>query len=94
MMTLQNTSATSPLQTELDYYYSIKQSLIDDGKENQFAVIKGTNLIGCYDSYETGLEQGYKAAGLDGFLIKQVEANETVHVITRMLDLFSLPKVA
>jgi hypothetical protein len=61
------------------------------GEEGRFAVIKGDQLVGLFDTYSDGLKAGYDAAGLEPFLIKQVSAFEMVANFTRDFDHCTLP---
>lgn len=49
--------------------------------EGRFVVIRGSEVLGTYDTYEDALRDGYRRVGLAPFLVKQIEAVETVHAI-------------
>ncbi len=74
-----------PLPRELATSQKLLPSLIGD--EGRFALIAGDDLLGVFDTYGDALTAGYKARGLDPFMVKQVAAHGTVANFTR--DLFS-----
>jgi hypothetical protein len=53
------------------------------GREGKFALIRGNDLIGVYESYEDALQVGYDRFGLAPFLVKQIQAVEQVLTLTR-----------
>ncbi len=53
------------------------------GKAGKFAVIKGDELVGVYDSYEDALTIGYERFGLEPFLVKRIAPTEQVSFFTR-----------
>ncbi|MCW5621003.1 MAG: hypothetical protein KIS79_07860 [Burkholderiales bacterium] len=72
----------SALELELKTYQSLLPTLIgkDDGK---FALIKGEELVGVYDSYPDALKIGYEKFGVEPFLVKKISAAEQVGYFTR-----------
>lgn len=70
------------LERELETYQRLLSSELatEDGR---FALIAGDELLGVFDSYNDALTAGYKAKGLDPFLVKKVAAVETVAYFSR-----------
>jgi len=68
---------TSPLETELAYFEENRAELLARylGK---FVLVKGTKLVGTFDSAEAAYDAGVSAFGLESFLIREVELVETV----------------
>lgn len=74
----------SALEKELSTYESLLPTLKAD--EGKFALIAGEDLLGTFDSYEDALNIGYDRCGLQPFLVKRIEANESVAFFSRDLD--------
>lgn len=49
----------------------------------EFVLIHGSDVVDFFVAYEDAMKQGYRLFRLEPFLVKQVEAIETVHYITR-----------
>ena len=49
----------------------------------KYALVQGDSLISVWDTYEDALQEGYKLFGLKPFLVKQIQAVELVHCMTR-----------
>ena len=47
---------------------------------SQFVLIKGSSMIGFYDSLESAFTDGLKQFGLNDFFVKQIIPRETVNV--------------
>ena len=45
-------------------------------EEGKFALVKGDNLVGVYDTYEDALKIGYEKFGLESFFIKRIQQIE------------------
>ncbi len=65
------------LEQELEFFYSHKQELLEHHK-NQFALIKGNQLIGTFTTWEEAFDAGVKQLGNVPFLIKRVQEEEEV----------------
>jgi len=63
------------LERELEYYRSQKEALLRTNK-GQFAVIKGTKLLGTYTTSEEAFNAGVAAFGTQPFLVKQIIEKE------------------
>jgi len=74
----------SDLEKELATYESLLPMLKEN--EGKFALIEGKDLLGTFDSYEDALKIGYERCGLKPFLVKRIEANESVAFFSRDLD--------
>lgn len=71
-----------PLQKELNTFKKNKKELLVQSK-GQFVLIKNTEVIGTFKSYEDALSEGYKRFGNEPFLVKEVSAVEEVNYFTR-----------
>lgn len=72
------------LRKELEtYLLKLPDHLLHEG---QFVVIQGDSVAGYWDTYHDALQTAYERYGLSPFLIKKVQAHETVHHITRQFD--------
>lgn len=71
------------LETEMDTYQRELPSLL--GEEGKFALIRGDRIIDIYGTYEDALKAGYREAGLEMFMVKQIHAIEQVQYITKEL---------
>ncbi len=71
----------SPLDLELKTYAETLPSLLAHiGKQ---VVIKGTDVIGMYDTYEDALKTGYERFKMEPFLVKKIAPAEQVTYFTR-----------
>lgn len=65
------------LEQELEFFNSHKQELLEHHR-NQFALIKGNQLIGTFTTWEEAFDAGVKQLGNVPFLIKRVQEEEEV----------------
>jgi hypothetical protein len=72
------------LDKELETYrQKLPELKADEGK---FVLIQGSTVVGTYTSYEDAVKEGYTRFGHNGsFLVKQIQAIEQVHFITRFI---------
>lgn len=54
--------------------------------EGKFVLIHGDDFIDAYSTYEDAIKAGYKAFGLEPFLVKQVLALEQAQFISRFVE--------
>jgi len=54
--------------------------------EGQFALIKGSELVDFFTSYDDALKVGYSRFGLEPFLVKQVHAFEHAQFASRLIE--------
>lgn len=54
------------------------------GREGQFVLIKGRDIIGFHPRYEEALEAGYERLGDGPFLVKQIILHEPVYQLGRI----------
>lgn len=54
--------------------------------EGQFVLIHGDEVVDFFTSYEDAIKVGYSRFGLDPFLVKQIQAIEQMHFITRLIS--------
>ena len=74
------TATTSPLAKELETYYAHQQELLQTAA-GKYVVIKGTNILGIYDSATEAYGQTYQRLGNVPFLLRRVQEQEQVYVI-------------
>lgn len=72
------------LEIELEAYESLRDELA--AHEGKFALISGRDLLGIFDSQGDALDAGYKAKGLDPFLVKRISKIESILYFTRNLQ--------
>jgi hypothetical protein len=75
------------LDHELRVYQANLLELLGHAGENEgkFTAIKGDEIIGPFDDYESALEGAYERFGVGGFLVKKIERVETVLEFSRDL---------
>jgi hypothetical protein len=79
-----DTIMTEPaLSRELARYQQLLPELT--ANEGKFALIFGDDLLGVFASYEDALTAGYEKAGLAPFLVKRINAVESVAFFSRDL---------
>jgi len=73
------------LEKELETY---KQKLAElNADEGKFVLIRGSEVVNTYTSYEDAIKEGYAKFGLDTpFLVKQIEAIEQAHFVSRFVE--------
>ena len=54
--------------------------------EGKFVLIHGEEIGGIFTSYEDAIQEGYEKYKLEHFLVKQINAFEQVHFISRLFD--------
>lgn len=69
------------LDTELHTYKTKLPNLL--GQLGKFALVKGQEVIGVYDSYEDALKFGYEKFKLEPFLVKRIAPAEQISYFTR-----------
>ena len=72
------------LEREIETYREKLPELTAD--EGKFVLVHGDRLVGVFGTYEDALQEGYKQFQLEPFMVKKIEAVETVHLITRLLE--------
>jgi hypothetical protein len=70
------------LEAELALYNSKLPELTKD--EGKFVLIQGQDIAGVFGTYDDALNEGYKAFGLEPFLVKRIQAIEQVQFISRL----------
>lgn len=71
-----------PLQRELNTFKKKKKELLTESK-GRFVLIKGTEVIETFKSYEDALSEGYKKFGNEPFLVKEISVVEEINYFTR-----------
>jgi hypothetical protein len=72
-----------PLERDLNKFKELLPSL--SASEGKYALVYQANLVGIFDSYNDALSAGYKAAGLEPFLVKRIATTEVISYFTRDL---------
>lgn len=73
------------LEVELETYNNKKDELLKES-ENQFVLVKGTEIVGTFEAQGDALQEGYRKFGKKPFLVKQIlqvepPLNFTSHLI-------------
>ncbi len=63
----------APLRAEFETYYRELPQLIEDGQDGRYAIIKGAEFGGTWDTYRDALQYGYDRFGTGPFLAQQVD---------------------
>jgi len=71
------------LEREMETYIKKLPELKD--KEGKFALVHGDDVVDVFAAYEDALKAGYERFQLEPFLVKKIEAIETVQAVTRLL---------
>jgi hypothetical protein len=71
------------LEKELDTYKRELPKLLENA--GKFALIKG-DQVSVWSTYEDALQEGYRVFGLTPFLVKQIQAAEAIHHVTRDIE--------
>ena len=73
------------LEKELETYKLKLPEL--KAEEGKFVLIQGPKVVGTYTSYEDAVKEGYSTFGPNTpFLVKQIQAIEQAHFISRFVD--------
>jgi hypothetical protein len=67
-----------PLDQELAHYEKMKAELLKN-HEGKFALIKGDEFIGAFDTPDNAYAEGVKRYGRESFLVKRITENEEVY---------------
>jgi hypothetical protein len=78
------------LETELATYKNKLSELIAGNNEGKFVLIHGDDVIDVYGTYEDAIKEGYAKFQLDPFLVKQIQALESIQFISRLIPCHSL----
>jgi len=70
------------LQQEIETYDAHLDRLLA-GDEGKYVVIHGDAVLRVFAAYEDALRAGYERVGVEPFLVKKIEAVETIHTLTR-----------
>ena len=69
------------LEVELTTYNAKLQGLL--AHMGKFVVIRETEVLGTFDTYQDAATAGYKAYGIKPFLVKKIAPVEQVHFFSR-----------
>ncbi|MBL8268542.1 hypothetical protein [Steroidobacter sp.] len=70
------------VREEIDTYFRHLPALLQ--QQGKFALIKGKDVAGIFDSYRDALTAGYQRFKLTPFLVKQIAAVERVGILPRI----------
>ncbi len=76
--------AAMPLEQELRTYAEHLSELLD--RAGQFVLIRGDQVLGVFVAYEDAVNAGYAQCQLDPFLVRKIEPEEQVQLITRLVS--------
>jgi hypothetical protein len=74
-------NAVEPLEHELKTYRAKLPEMAEH--EGKYALIKGDNIAGIYDTFGDALSIGYDKFGLSGFLVQKIAATEVPLFLSR-----------
>lgn len=66
------------LEQELQHFQTIKTDLLKT-HAGKFALIKGVEFIGAFDSADNAYSEGVKRFGKESFLVKKISETEEVY---------------
>ena len=73
------------LEKELETYRAKLSELT--AQEGKFVLIQGSAVFGTYTSYEDAIQEGYSKFGVTKpFLVKQIQAMEQAHFVSRFFE--------
>ena len=67
-----------PLEQELEHFESVKADLLKT-HAGKFALIKGAEFVGAFDSADNAYSEGVKKFGKESFLVKRISETEEVY---------------
>jgi hypothetical protein len=67
-----------PLEKELALFESMKQELLKN-YEGKFALIRGDEFCGAFDSAANAYSEGVKRFGAESFLVRKISQQEEVY---------------
>jgi hypothetical protein len=79
------------LEKELETYKRKLAELLANEGEGKFALIHGDDVVDVFGTYEDAIKEGYAKFSLQPFLVKQIEATERVHFVSRLLPCLTSP---
>lgn len=78
------TAPTTRVAAELATYQRKLPELFSDA--GRFVLIKGSEVVGLFDTYQDAVTSGYQRFNLDEFFVKQIAATEQIAFFTRGLE--------
>jgi hypothetical protein len=78
------------LEKELATYKNKLPELI--AHQGKFVLIQGENVVDIFAAYEDAIKAGYQHFKLEPFLVKQINAVETIQHVTRHIMPYSRPR--
>lgn len=71
------------LEREMIAYRRLLPELLAGGKQGKYALIKGENLLGTFESLDAALGAGYEHGLNELFLVKEIVAQEQPRYFSR-----------
>jgi hypothetical protein len=71
----------SELHLEWETYRREVGRLLAEGHEGKHVLIKGTQILGLFDTHEDALAAGYQAYLRESFLVRHVQTRERLYFI-------------
>ena len=78
-----HTRVMSHLDLESSFYDQERMKWIEQGHEGDWAVVRGTTLLGFYPSLEAAYRAGVEGLGEAEFLVKEVTRQDRIERIQR-----------
>ena len=72
------------LETEIRFFEAHRKEWLKHYRD-KWVLVKGTDLVGVFDSYEAAYEQGVAKYGTEPFLVKQVLENDAVEQMPALM---------
>jgi hypothetical protein len=72
------------LEKELETYRRELPNLLTQA--GKYALVKEDKVVSTWGTYEDALQEGYRLFDLSPFLVKQIQAAEVAHLITRHVE--------
>lgn len=73
------------LEKELQTYRA-KLPELRAKEQGKFVLIHGDEVVDLFATYDDAIKEGYQKFGLEPFLVKRIEAVESVQFISRLVE--------
>ncbi len=64
----------APLATEIHTYFRVLPQLLAEGEEGRFAVVKGAEVFGTWDTQKDAIQYGHERVPDGQFLAQEIDA--------------------
>ena len=68
-----------PIRQEHEFFNDSREEWLKN-HEGKFALIKGRELFGTFDSYENAISEGYRTFKLEPFFVKQILREDPIAI--------------